>query len=98
MIELVGPDRVLNAVSLNSVLVHSARITGPAIAGVIIALSGVAPCFAVNSLSFAAMLFALYRMDPAKLAPAPPRPPAAATSARRSGTSSVAASCGCRWR
>ena len=67
VIELVGPDRVLNAVSLNSVLVHSARITGPAIAGVIIALSGVAPCFAVNSLSFAAMLFALYRMHPDKL-------------------------------
>ena len=29
VIEIVGPDRVVNAVSLNSVLVHSARITGP---------------------------------------------------------------------
>ena len=75
VIEIVGPDRVVNAVSLNSVLVHSARITGPAIAGVIIALSGVAPCFAVNALSFAAMLFALYRMHPDKLHRPRPRPP-----------------------
>jgi len=67
VIELVGPDKVVNAVSLNSVLVHSARITGPAIAGVIIAIWGVAPCFALNSLSFAAMLLALFKMNPAKL-------------------------------
>ena len=67
VIEIVGPERVVNAVSLNSVLVHSARITGPAIAGVIIALWGVAPCFGVNALSFVAMLVALVMMDPAKL-------------------------------
>ena len=67
VIEIVGPERVVNAVSLNSVLVHSARITGPAIAGVIIALWGVAPCFGVNALSFGAMLVALVMMDPAKL-------------------------------
>ena len=29
VIEIVGPERVVNAVGLNSVLVHSARITGP---------------------------------------------------------------------
>jgi MFS family permease len=67
VIEIVGADRVVNAVSLNSVLVHSARITGPAIAGVIIALWGVAPCFGINALSFAAMLVALVMMNPAKL-------------------------------
>ncbi len=67
VIEIVGPDRVVNAVSLNSVLVHSARISGPAIAGVIIALWGMGPCFGLNTLSFAAMLLALVRMDPAKL-------------------------------
>ena len=67
VIEIVGADRVVNAVGLNSVLVHSARITGPAIAGVIIALWGVAPCFGVNALSFVAMLIALVKMDPAKL-------------------------------
>ena len=67
VIEIVGPDRVVNAVGLNSVLVHSARITGPAIAGVITALWGVAPAFAINALSFVAMLFVLARMEPAKL-------------------------------
>ncbi|HWO48364.1 MAG TPA: MFS transporter, partial [Solirubrobacterales bacterium] len=67
VIEIVGPDRVVNAVSLNSVLVHSARIVGPAIAGVIIALWGVAPCFGLNALSFAAMLVALVKMNPARI-------------------------------
>ena len=33
VIEMVGADRVVNAVSLNSVIVHSARIFGPALAG-----------------------------------------------------------------
>ncbi len=71
VIEMVGADRVVNAVSLNSVVVQSARIVGPAIAGVLIALLGVAPCFAVNVLSFAAMIAALASMDPAQLRAAP---------------------------
>jgi len=66
-IEMVGPDRVVNAVSLNSVLIHSARLVGPALAGVLIAVVGVAPCFAVNALSFAGMIVALWLMDPAQL-------------------------------
>ena len=33
VMEMVGPERVVNAVALNSVLVHSARIVGPAAAG-----------------------------------------------------------------
>jgi MFS family permease len=65
--EMVGADRVVNAVSLNSVIVHTARIVGPALAGVTIALVGVGTCFAVNALSFAAMVVALRRMDPAQL-------------------------------
>ena len=32
VVEMVGPDRVVNAVSLNSVIVHTARIAGPAAA------------------------------------------------------------------
>ena len=44
--EMVGADRVVNAVALNSVVVHTSRIVGPALAGVVIALVGVAPCFA----------------------------------------------------
>jgi MFS family permease len=62
--ELVGADRVVNAVSLNSVIIHSSRIAGPAMAGAVIAIAGVAPCFALNALSFVAMLVALRGMDP----------------------------------
>ncbi len=67
VIEMVGPDRVVNAVSLNSVIVHSARITGPAIAGGLIALWGVTPCFAINALTFIAMIAALTAMRPDEL-------------------------------
>ena len=70
-IEMVGPDRVVNAVSLNSVLIHSARILGPAIAGILITTLGVATCFLVNALSFGAMVIALRVMEPHELRPAP---------------------------
>jgi MFS family permease len=71
-IEMVGADRVVNAVSLNSVIVQSARLTGPALAGLLIATAGVESCFAINSLTFLAMIFALWRMDPAQLRTPPP--------------------------
>jgi MFS family permease len=71
VIEMVGPDRVVNAVSLNSVLVQAARIVGPAVAGVLIATVGVVPCFAVNIASFGAMIVALSGMDPSCLHAAP---------------------------
>jgi MFS family permease len=58
---------VVNAVALNSVIVHSARILGPAAAGGVIALLGVGTCFLINALSFGAMLAALRAMDPARL-------------------------------
>jgi MFS family permease len=72
VIEMVGPDRVVNAVSLNSVIVQAARIVGPALAGILIATVGVVPCFALNALTFVAMILALWRMDPARLQAAPP--------------------------
>jgi MFS family permease len=72
VIELVGAERVVNAVSLNSVIVQSARIVGPATAGAVIALTGVGTCFAINALSFVAMLVALAGMDPRELHAAPP--------------------------
>jgi MFS family permease len=65
--EMVGPDRVVNAVSLNSVVVQAARIVGPALAGVLIATVGVVPCFAINALTFVAMILALRGMDAGRL-------------------------------
>jgi MFS family permease len=69
--EMVGPDRVVNAVSLNSVIVQAARIVGPAVAGVLIATVGVVPCFGLNALTFVAMILALWGMEPARLQTAP---------------------------
>ncbi|HEX3609139.1 MAG TPA: MFS transporter [Solirubrobacterales bacterium] len=71
VIEMVGSDRVVNAVSLNSVIVQSARILGPALAGLLIAGLGVGPCFAINALTFAAMIVALRGMDAAMLRSGP---------------------------
>jgi MFS family permease len=72
VIEMVGADRVVNAVSLNSVIVQAARIVGPAFAGILIATVGVVPCFAINALTFVAMILALWGMDPERLHAAPP--------------------------
>src|SRR3954447_16815 len=74
VVEMVGADRVVNAVSLNSVIVHTARIVGPAGAAAVIALLGVAPCFLLNAMTFVAMLVALRRMDPGELVAAPVSP------------------------
>jgi MFS family permease len=41
-----------------------ARIAGPALAGLLIAAFGVVPCFALNALTFVAMIVALWGMDP----------------------------------
>jgi MFS family permease len=72
--EMVGTERVVNAVSLNSVLIHAARIVGPAGAGLIIATVGVEPCFLINAFSFGGMIVALRAMEPGDLEPAPPAP------------------------
>ncbi len=70
VMEIVGAGRVVNAVSLNSVLIHASRIVGPALAGVLIATVGVEPCFALNAASFGVMIVALWRMDTGALRPA----------------------------
>jgi len=83
--EMVGPGRVVNAVSLNSVIVQMARIAGPALAGILIAAFGVVPCFALNALTFVAMIAALWGMDPRGLhtEPVAPRAPGAIRAALR---------------
>ena len=57
--EMVGPRELQNAVALNSGLLNASRVIGPAIAGVTIASVGIGVCFAVNALSFLAVLAAL---------------------------------------
>ena len=65
--EMVGRERVPNAVALTSAVGNSARITGPAIAGVLIATVGTAWVFFVNAASFFAVIAALLAMRSSEL-------------------------------
>lgn len=69
--EMVGPSRVRNAVTLNSILVNAARAVGPAVAGILIATTGTGVCFLVNAVSYVAVLAALISMDVSALQPSP---------------------------
>jgi len=70
--ELVGRDELRNAVTLNSLIVNLTRIVGPALAGLIIAKFGMAPCFFINSASFVAVLVCLSLMRASELRPSTP--------------------------
>lgn len=59
VMEMVGPDDVSNAVTLNSVVVNGARVIGPAIAGFVIATAGVGECFVFNAASYVAVVVAM---------------------------------------
>ena len=69
--EMVPVDEVGRAVAFNSAMFNGARVIGPAIGGVLIGVIGVAGCFAVNALSFLAVLIALLLMREVELHPAP---------------------------
>jgi MFS family permease len=70
VVEMVGRDDVTNAVALNSSLFNSARLIGPAMGGVIIAVIGVAAAFLINGISFIAVIVGLLMMKPGLLHPA----------------------------
>lgn len=72
VMEMAGPDDLTNAVALNSVIVNTSRIIGPAIAGVLIATIGLSWAFLANAVSFAAVIGALYAMRPSELHRRPP--------------------------
>jgi MFS family permease len=61
-----------NAIALNSMLVNTARVVGPAVAGVLLALTSEAVCFALNALSFVAVIVAILKMHwPGEQRPGP---------------------------
>lgn len=74
MLEMVGPEHLRNAVSLNSVMVNVARTIGPAVAGILIATVGEGLCFLLNATSFAAVITSLLMLDRSNLHPSPPTP------------------------
>ncbi len=61
-VDLVDRDEMMNAIALNSSVFNGARIIGPAIGGVVIALMGEAPAFGLNAISFLAVIGALLMM------------------------------------
>jgi MFS family permease len=68
--ELVPPGDLPNAVTLNSVSMNIARVFGAALGGVVAAVLGLALCFGLNAVSFAAVLASLAAMRAADLYPA----------------------------
>lgn len=74
VLEMVGPQDLRNAVSLNSVLVNVARAVGPAIAGLVITAGGIGFCFLLNAASFVPVVVSLLRLDTAALRPSVPTP------------------------
>ena len=63
VLEMVGPEDLRNAVSLNSVLMNAARAVGPAVAGLLIATVGVGICFLLNAASFIAVVVSLLTLN-----------------------------------
>ena len=72
--EMVPPAHIANAVVLNSTIVNVSRIFGPALAGLLVVTVGYGWCFALDSLSYVAVLIALALMRPAELYRHAPKP------------------------
>lgn len=62
VVEMVGLEDLPNAIALNSMMFNGARTLGPAIAGFLIALVGVAACFFLNGVSYLAVIWSLFAM------------------------------------
>lgn len=59
VVEMVGKENLMNAIALNSAAFNSARIIGPALAGIFISSIGMSGCFYINGVSFLAVIIAL---------------------------------------
>ncbi len=80
VVEMVGRERLLNAIALNSAMFNAARMIGPAVAGLLMGafsgpglppLRGIAVCFLFDGLSFLAVIFALLRIRSVPVEKAP---------------------------
>ncbi len=69
LVEMVGKDDLMNAIALNSSMFNSARVLGPAVAGILVAVIGEGWCFFANAVSYLAVITGLLLM---KLTPRRP--------------------------
>jgi MFS family permease len=71
VVEMVSDGDVNNAVSLNSALMTSARIVGPAVAGLLVTVAGYGWCFTIDAISYFAVIAAFLKMNTAELRASP---------------------------
>jgi MFS family permease len=57
--EMVGREDLINAIALNSSMMNSARVIGPAIAGILVSIVGEGWCFLLNGVSYLAVIIGL---------------------------------------
>ena len=72
VVEMVPEHRVQNAVSLNSALMTSSRVIGPALAGLLVATVGYGWCFALDGVTYLAVIAGLLMMRPQEMRAARP--------------------------
>jgi MFS family permease len=63
MVELVGKKDLVNAIALNSAMVNSTRVIGPAVGGLLLASFGAAWCFLLDAMSYLAVLYAIHKIQ-----------------------------------
>ncbi len=71
LVEMVGKDDLMNAIALNSSMFNATRVFGPAVAGILIGTLGTKWCFALNGVSYLAVIGGLLAM---RLPPYVPQP------------------------
>lgn len=71
IVEMVGKEELKNALTLYNSLLNLARVIGPAIAGVLISTVGLALCFIINGITYAAVVIVLLMMNAKELLVAP---------------------------
>jgi MFS family permease len=74
VVEMVPQENIANAVSLNSALMTGSRIFGPALGGLLAATVGFGWAFALDGISYVAVLASLVMMNTAALRPSTPTP------------------------
>jgi MFS family permease len=63
VVEMVGREDLPNAIALNSLMFNSARVVGPALGGLLLAVVGAGWCFTINGISYLAVIWSLWAME-----------------------------------
>lgn len=73
IIQLVGVEHLPNAIALNATAFNVARVLGPAIAGLLVAVSNEGVCFLINAVSYIAVIWGMVLIRPQPLVAPPSR-------------------------